>query len=446
MDACLAISLVGLCVALGGDPPGLVTAEPWKMERIYLSHGEVLEGLVLSESPTEISFRWVQRRPGKRTLVQDLSLQSREVLRLERLPEQDRTALAAKLTELTRRAHIEAEQMKKLTLTRIKWAADTPGWQYQGPYFLLTSNAREDLVRRLVVRLQELFQAFDTALPRRRQPADQLHIVIYRTLPEYQAVLREQGLNILNPACFDPRRNQIAVASDIERLEEEWQRIRQQHAELLARIHKQEKLLQEHFGRKPPADLLAPLRQARQRIDLVNAQNRQVLERTAQRLHQTLYHEAFHAWLELYVYPSYERPVPRWLNEGLAQVFESAYVETGELHVGRIDPPRLAEARQALRKGQLVPLAELVRCGGQQFQVAHASEAHIADRYFLTSWALAHYLVFEKKLLATALMDRYLDSLSRGTDPEAALAHFANMPLHRLESALHEYLMNLKWD
>ena len=54
------------------------------------------------------------------------------------------------------------------------------------------------------------------------------------------------------------------------------------------------------------------------------------------------------------VYPPAEHRVPRWLNEGLAQVFETAVVENGVPHFNSPDPVRLERIRQALaatRKG-----------------------------------------------------------------------------------------------
>ena len=40
-----------------------------------------------------------------------------------------------------------------------------------------------------------------------------------------------------------------------------------------------------------------------------------------------LYHEAFHAYLDNYVYESPGYEIPTWLNEGLAQVFAAGLLE-----------------------------------------------------------------------------------------------------------------------
>src|SRR5205085_1492762 len=91
-----------------------------------------------------------------------------------------------------------------------------------------------------------------------------------------------------------------------------------------------------------------------------------------------------------------------WLNEGMAQIFETAIVEAAELRVGHVDRPRLARVKKALaEKDGLVPLAELLRAGPKQFHVLHASDHQVADRHYLTSWALAFYLLFDQNLLRT---------------------------------------------
>ena len=43
--------------------------------------------------------------------------------------------------------------------------------------------------------------------------------------------------------------------------------------------------------------------------------------------------------------------MPRWLNEGLAQIFETAIIEAGELRVGHADAERLARVKEEIRVG-----------------------------------------------------------------------------------------------
>ena len=69
---------------------------------------------------------------------------------------------------------------------------------------------------------------------------------------------------------------------------------------------------------------------------------------SGERLFTRLYHEAFHAYLGTFVYPAQGGSLPIWFNEGLAQIFETAIVEVGELRVGHADPVRLVAVRAVL--------------------------------------------------------------------------------------------------
>src|SRR6516225_9397706 len=60
-----------------------------------------------------------------------------------------------------------------------------------------------------------------------------------------------------------------------------------------------------------------------------NVKNDGLFKEATRHLFQTLYHEAFHAYLVNFVYPPEDGEAPRWLNEGLAQIFETAIVEAG---------------------------------------------------------------------------------------------------------------------
>jgi len=94
-------------------------------------------------------------------------------------------------------------------------------------------------------------------------------------------------------------------------------------------------------------DELAPILAERKRVQAVRDQNEAVFTRARLRLVQRLYHEAFHAYLSNCVYPPADGEMPRWLNEGLAQIFETAIVEVGELRVQTLTEGRLERAAAA---------------------------------------------------------------------------------------------------
>src|SRR5205814_1233933 len=139
-----------------------------------------------------------------------------------------------------------------------------------------------------------------------------------------------------------------------------------------------------------------------------------------------LYHETFHAYAGNFAYPPAAAggpgELPRWLNEGLAQIFETAVLEAGELRVGHADRDRLDRAQALLKEGGLLPLRDLLRAGKESFVALHADQKAAADRTYLAAWAVAFHLAFEKRVLGTAGFDAYVAAGNGGADPVAAFA------------------------
>jgi hypothetical protein len=317
---------------------------------------------------------------------------------------------------------------------------------YQSTYFHLIANSQPELAHLAAIHLEQVYAAYARFLPPRAKAAPTT-ILITRSLGEYQALAKARGLNLFNPAFYDPGRNQIVCGSDLERLCDELKKTRAHHTNLLAKIKERRAELMRAYKNKVPAELLAPLADAEKRIAGSEKRNDDRFTRVRQRLFQLLYHEAFHAYLVTFVYPAREGPLPHWFNEGLAQIFETAIVEVGELRVGHADAERLAAVRKALKApATLLPLADLLRSEPKHFLVAHASDQQVSDRYYLASWALAFYLTFEKRLLGTKELDDYVHALRRGVDPLLAFRDLVGKPLANFEKEYLEYLGKLRAD
>jgi hypothetical protein len=421
-------------------------AEDWKFDRVFLKNGHVFDGLIADETKDAVHFKSVSRRPGAKTVVIETVFPRDEVARVERLDDVDRQELANRLDQLDRGGDKERARMATLPAIRGAWPGGGQGWQYAGKYFRFSTNVREDLFRRLAVRLEDLFQAYVEHLPTSQAPEEPTRIVLYRAVAEFRAAQLSLGLNLLNPALYDPKRNLILAGTDLEKAAEDLDHLRHKHEQMLQELDQHEKRLRKHYGGTPPAAMIAQLQQSRRSLLALNAENESAFERIQRPLFTMLAHEAFHAYLENYVYPSSTVTVPRWLNEGLAQIFETALVETGELRVGHVDPERLARVQEAIRKKQAVPLTDLLVSDVNQFKVAHQSAAFTSDRYFQASWALAYYLTFERKILGSPALDRYVRTLHRGTPPRDAFADLAGQPLSACEEQFHQYLLRLRPD
>src|SRR5262249_21251518 len=146
----------------------------------------------------------------------------------------------------------------------------------------------------------------------------------------YQEALKARGQALLNPALYDPLRNEILCASDLKQLGERFEKYKKEHRELQERLKRQKQdLIASHRG-KVTAKLQEQLDEIDakcRKIESVQRANDKIFDDATERLFATLYHESFHAYIANFVYRSNEAEIPRWLNEGLAQIFETAIVE-----------------------------------------------------------------------------------------------------------------------
>jgi hypothetical protein len=429
--------------------PASADPDGWKLDAVRLKNGRTIRGLLVEETPAGLRFRYVVQRPGARTVVfPPTTIARAEVERVERLDPSDRQTLLARLKALESAGRDEADLLAALELRPVPWGKDGKGegLEYQADQFLLRSNARADIVRRVALRLEQVYAAYTRFLPPRKPAAEPTTIVLVRSLQEYHEMLRGRGRDLRNPAVYDPAQNQVVCASDLEQLGEQLEQVRQKHRKILDRLDEEEAELKKQFKDKVPAHLQQPITTTRKQIAEADRQNEARFERATRRLFQTLAHEAFHAYLANFVYPPAEAEVPRWLNEGLAQIFETALIEAGELRVGHADAERLKRAKAAAAAGTAVPLAELLRAGPRDFLVAHASDQAVSDRFYLASWALAFYLTFERRLLGTPALDQYVTTLKRGGDALEAFRALVGQPLPEFEHAFRRYVRRLRSD
>jgi hypothetical protein len=435
------VGFVCICSLLGAR----AHAQEWRFDVIHLKNKETFEGLIVRESKEEVLFNRVVREPGAPTRAMLLPISREEIARIDRLSEEHRKQLLERIEQLDPRGEKEERRMRLLRLDRGDWPGGGQAWAYSCKHFTLLSNAREDIVRRVIVRLEEIFQAYVDNLGSRRSPAQVTRVLFFKSRAEYQASLRP-GMNILNPAYYDAATNEIVAASDLEERAEELARLREKHDAMLRELEDQERKLRKHYHGQPPAPMLAQLRQARQRIHSLNSENQDTYERLNRPLFSTFYHEAFHAYLECFAHPSREAPVPRWLNEGLAQVFETALVETGELRVGHVDARRLSAVQELVRKKQFPTLEQILNSGNKEYQVAHMSDALRSDRSFQAAWALAFYLFFERKALGHPALEKYVERLQRGTDAREAFRELVGQPLPEFERQFQQFILALRGD
>jgi hypothetical protein len=457
--------LVGVSLAAALSPRDALAADnplggdDWKYDVVHRRQGTPYQGLVLKRGGGQLEMWCIIRNPGRPAIYYRVWLSDREIDRVDLLPAAEHEVLRRRFEAVREEHHRLSEQLHdldpnrepasgvKIVLSETSWDGDkqVKALRYDSSHFTLVSNAPRGVVLVTALHLEKVYAAYVRCLPP-RAPGKPTTILLPQSLADYQALMRGQGRHLLNPAFFDPGKNQIVCAFDWRHITEEVKKLHHYHDKLKEEVAVREAELRKAYKGFIPLEFRTLLADKRREIDAAKAHNKETFERAQRRLLQRLFHEAFHAYLLNFVYPPRDGELPRWLNEGLAQIFETAVFEVGELRIGHADKERLDAVRMALSKNALLPLADLLRCGSKQFQVAHDGDKQVSDRYYLASWALAFYLTFDRKVLGTPALDAYVRDLNRGTDPLDAFHTLTGKPLSKFEAEFLDYLTHLRPD
>ncbi len=439
----------------GGDDASVPAGRPlgpsaeWPLESVQLESGTVYRGLVQSIGEHEIEFMEVVRPPGKPMflVIRPVPVRGTQVIRL---PEAERQLLIERTNGFRSRVLIEAGRIDEVTLEP-QTPNGTRHWRYAGPWFTLLSTADEETTRRCVVRIEQIFRAYRLILPPRTSPTRPLEVRLLGSTDEYRDYLRAQGPDLKNPSFYLVRQNRIVAASELTRFAERLARSRDEHeqirqlcarldADLPARLQQLAGQLESRGYSR--AEIVVEVK-ARQnawshekaawlnKIKTANRRNDEKFDELTGSMFRRLYHEAFHAYLENYVYPHDRFHVPRWLNEGLAQMFESGQLEGDTLRIDAPDRPALLAVQEQLARDESVSLPRLLEAGETEFLTAHRSAAGPGRQIYYLSWAVTYYVTFvrEPSIWDTTALDAYVTPDHSGLSPIARFERLVHTPL-----------------
>ena len=419
-----AVAVVLLVLQVRAEPS--LPADDWQFDLIHTRNGKVHQGLLVAEGPDTVKFWRIIRTPGRPTRRMFWSFEKADIVRIERLNADQRRLLEERIRALD--PDHEKECLEKLILRPTAWGSDPNGGLcYRSEYFLLLSDAREEIVRRAAFRLDRIYAALARFMPPRTTGAP-TRIVLVHSQKEYQEILGKRGLNFINPAFYDGNRQEIVCLCDLERFGEELAASQRRHRQTRERLRTQERAWDLEYRGNIPQKLAKPLAQQIASLDEVDRANERQFEENSKRFFETLYHEACHAYFATFVYANADK-MPSWLQEGLAQIFESAILDGMEFRVGHLDPVRVDRLRTAARQGTLPGMDALLRAGSRQFSASHIREKAATDGYYLSAWALTHYLVFDRDILASPELDAYVESLAKGAYPIDAFEQLVDQSL-----------------
>ena len=453
--SCVMLLLAAVLVAQPSPTSG------WTFDEITLTNGAKYQGLLLDDGPVEVRFQTVKRRSGQPTFTLTWKVPRSDVAGIKKLTDVERTQLKERIAELDQDGSGERKRIQALDLTPAVWLGEpAKGKLYRSECFTLVSDAPEEVIRRAAVRLEQIYAAYTRFLPPTVSEGRPTTIQLAPDRDSFKLLLAPLGhTDLLNPAVYDPRANLIVCGSDLRRLGKELEDAKFHHAQQIADLDRYESSVRRLYKDPELKRYLDPIKRDRGLVYATDRKNGEKFDAAAARLFAVLYHEAFHAYAATFVYPplTVEQvkdgkgtgELPRWLNEGLAQLFETAVVEAGELRADHADPVRLEKVKDAIRGKnnlRLVPLAELMTAGKESFLTKHADETTSANRAYLTCWAAAYYLTFERRLLGTEKFRVYLISLNSGGDPRLAFEALVDKPLAVFERDWDAYLLKLQPD
>ncbi len=464
-----AISLTLLvCIAAADEPvPGLATAA-WKLEAIELRDGRRLEGLIVDPGPAapelaadEISFVQVVRPPARPMYVIVWgSLAADQVRSTERLPPAEHEQLAGRVR--TFRAG-RTQRLQQTAAIRLERTEEGP-WRYDGADFTLHSSADAQLTQDAIVQLEQVLGGLAGLVPppQTAAAAARFDVRLCGSAIEYARVQESLGVRLDNPAFYMPSRRLLVAGSDMPAIltqrraaEEVLAAAGQRYAALDRMLGERLKGLAadlEKQGVAAPqrAEIVqrARLRWERERdaeaarIEAARRENDGVVTRAERAFRAHLAHEAWHAYADTRLRAGRDAALPAWLDEGLAQVVESAPVEAGEIRLDAADPARLARLQAAFDAGLVPPVAELLRAGQEPFLRGHSGAASASDSAYLAAWGLALDVALLRPVLSPQAIVRI--TASAEADAVGGFERLVGMPVDAYDAEWRRRVRGLR--
>jgi uncharacterized protein DUF1570 len=151
-------------------------------------------------------------------------------------------------------------------------------------------------------------------------------------------------------------------------------------------------------------------------------------------LWSTLAHEGFHQFLD------YElgHKIPVWLNEGMAQYFETSFYTGSTFHVGQVSRSKLVMAQILIHGGKAPLLKQIVRWTPNEFY----DNAEVA---YPMSWAFVYYMLKSDHDPTVALeFHRYLQAVRSGGDDFKTAQETMARDSARWQADFEDYILHLE--
>ena len=450
-----------VCAAGPGEPGEDADS---RYEQVELFDHSRYTGLIESIDDDWLTLIRIQSPRGQAMHLVIQPFDRRQVASFSRLDAAKRAALERRIEEFRNRATIEAANMEAVRLES-REAEGNAYRHYRSKRFALDSTADDQNTRRVIVRAEQIFAAYRQIVPPRSAPPQPPRLIVLGSMDQYQSLLAKLGLKmkIENPACFLEDQNVVVVGSDLARLAAVTRQINAQNAQFRDDLHDLEGRLAErlravadslHRSGLSNGEITRQLTRERKNFEKQIEKKRgellqsdqqidRLFKKVASQMLERLYHEAFHAYLRNSVYPRRQYDVPPWLNEGLAMIFEGGLLEGNSLRVDAPNPAALKKLKADLAGPDPLPLEKLLAAGAGQFIETAGTRSAVVDRYYVHAWGLAYYLTFEKHLLGSTALEKYLQVGNARLGPPERFQRLMGSGLEQVEREWRAYIRSL---
>jgi hypothetical protein len=151
-------------------------------------------------------------------------------------------------------------------------------------------------------------------------------------------------------------------------------------------------------------------------------------------LWRVLAHEGFHQFI------GYElgQQIPTWLNEGMAQYFETSFSTGSRFNVGQVSQNKLLCAQALIINKKAPPVAQLIQWDRATFY----ANANVA---YPMSWALVYYLMNSNNdRFEQSEFRRYLQDLKFGRAEITSFQRRFGSDANRMQAGFEDYILHLK--
>ncbi|TWT39284.1 DUF1570 domain-containing protein [Blastopirellula retiformator] len=444
----LTLSLLLCCQAL------LAAAES---DTLTLSDGRTLEGMIVERQADGLDFLEIVKPAGKPMFGVVRNFPQSEIRAITEVDPESRSQLIQRVERLRNRLQFEAENRETIQLETVK----RDGVTYRvvtGEGYDFYSRLDESLTRRMAVRLEQASRAFQHMIPPRKESDIRLRLILFDDMRDYADYMATLGAAVRNPAIFLPQEGLVLVGTDFRRLQAQAKRAAEEHKRQIGWWDELRRGLPERLeayrkelaaAKIPPEEIeqevsvrreafLRQRREALSRIRAVERTNADAFEKAIEDTTRRIYHEAFHAYLECFVFPVAQYDVPIWLNEGLAQLFEHGQLEGDSFRIDAPPADLVAELKRRLAASDRPLLAEMLERDSAAFVLTMSPHREQLD--YALAWGLAWRLVFEERLFEGNRLEKMVTA-----DParRQRLENLINESLEEFEPKWRQYVEEL---